>query len=192
MVRSSSTPVPPRVSIVWLARHWDIGVSSQRFVGLVVSWVLAQGHKRRWWIARRGPMCMPDYFCLYNVAPDWGPGLIEWQGRQIAEDFLLGPEDLIEVAAAFDVPAPPWLATAQEATPAEHSSAPLTKEGAVARIIAEGKVPFSPEYPSPAFIADVKRLCGAEPEAKGYDRKTLREIYKRQKSEAPPQSDPYR
>jgi hypothetical protein len=54
----------------------------------------------------------------------------------------------------------------------------LTRNEAITRIMAEGKVPGTKDYPAKNFVIEVSRLCGVDPEkTRGYDRRTLRDIY---------------
>ena len=57
----------------------------------------------------------------------------------------------------------------------------LTRNEAIEKIIAEGKVPGNRGYPDKLFETEVRGLCGVGEETKGYSRRALRRIYQQLK-----------
>jgi hypothetical protein len=116
MAKSSGTPFPPRLSIARMAEVWDIGVNPPVFVDRVIRHYLntwrRDGRYRVVWVIGEGSM--PQMAYMERLTPALGDlDFDKIVSKRFAEEILLGPDDIPELAALFDVPLPSFLAAWQ-------------------------------------------------------------------------------
>jgi hypothetical protein len=192
MARSVHTPTAPRVSIAWLARRWDSGLSKRVFIELAISFVVDQGPRRLWWVVERGFMSLRDFTCPNGESPeDYDPCV---RSRTV-ERILLDRSEVSELAARLGISPPSsfdsWAAANDcsgqtAAKSADAAQAPLTREQAVAAIVAAGKRPGRDGYSWKRAEREVRMLCGVRNDARGYSRRVLSDEFARVRARRSP------
>jgi hypothetical protein len=139
-----------------LARH--VLLEAHELVGILQALELRVTPWVKRWLAEFSPWSTPDPPPLEAMHPAW----YELNG------LPLPSEDPAEKPTEDPVETPPVEDRA------------LTKREAVERIVAAGKIPATEGYSEKDFCNEVMKLCGLDPKAavpRGYDRRTLRQLY---------------
>jgi hypothetical protein len=194
---------PRYLSVNRLARlHDTLSVSSRRFEKEAVRFLQTKDPRWPYWIYNVGRMRLGGYYEeIERRAGNNTERFVALLRKGLAEDVLLCLSwDVREVLEACVQPLPSWFANRVAAgrvpqvedEPDEvkafflpHSQTSgmptMTREAAIEQIIAAGKVPATRDYTNDQFVTEVRELCGVGVKEPGFDRRTLRPFYDRQK-----------
>jgi hypothetical protein len=190
MAVAFDTPCSRWLSIAELARLWPIGVSAERFAYQLVADLCSSDPDVIVCVFRYGPMRLGDYLAGLKAHPARvmaGTGNpVERLTRHIAGEIMVDAADVAAIADQYGYALPAWYnAWAAAGAPDEGPAAPLTREAAVSQIIAQGKVPGTPAYPTGKFETEVRRLCGGAKDQRGFSRRNLGRLYDTLKKNRP-------
>jgi hypothetical protein len=137
MALPADIPLSSRLAIAQLARQLPAGVTPESLEAALIRWVLVDlDRDAQVWVFLRGLMLLQDYLDrlhnLYNarvkrLTPGDRPGFAEWTDPYIANEIMLGADNVAHIAADYGFPLPPW----HEAWAArqEHESDPAAGPG---------------------------------------------------------------